>query len=156
MNRVSTVPSIVAIALASAFFAGCGGGFSLQPVTPHSQPGSVLATGHVASVQIVLVPELEADKVAMLVNNNVPGEMARVLTGIGQAGTPLTLQIYITQFRNGSFGPARMHTRTVVYAPSGAVVRDFQSESLSMRGGSTGARLLRITQHNVQAIADGL
>lgn len=156
MNRSAARHAIFSLALAGVLFAGCGGGFSLQPVTPRSQPGSVLATGHVASVQIVLVPELEADKVAMLVNNNVPGEMARVLTGIGQAGTPLTLQIYITQFRNGSFGPARMHTRTVVYAPSGAVVRDFENESMSMRGGSTGARLLRITQHNVQAIADAL
>ena len=155
MNRVITLSSVAAFALVSSLLVGCGGGFSLRPVTPHSQPGSVLLGGHVASVQVVLVPELEQDKVAMLVNNDVPGEMARVLTGIGQAGTPLTLQIYITQFRNG-FGPARMHTRTIVYAPSGAVVRDFETESLSMRGGSKGARLLRITQHNVQAIADGL
>lgn len=155
MNRVSTLRPFVALAFAGALLAGCGGGFTLRPVTPHSQPGSVLASGHVASVQVLLAQDLEQDKVAMLVNNNVPGEMARVLTGIGSAGTPLTLQIYITQFRNG-FGPARMHTRTIVYAPSGAVVRDFETESLSMHGGSKGARLLRITQHNVQAIADGL
>ena len=156
MNRVSTLRPVVALAFAGVLLAGCGGGFTLRPVTPHSQPGSVLATGHVASVQVLLAQDLEQDKVAMLVNNNVPGEMARVLTGIGSAGTPLTLQIYITQFRNGGFGPARMHTRTIVYAPAGTVGRDFESGSMTMRGGSKGARLLRITQHNVQAIADGL
>ena len=134
---------------------GCGGGFRLRPVSPHSQQGSVLFAGHLASVQIMLAPELEADKVAMLVNYDVPGEMSRVLTGLGSGQIPFAAHVYITQFRNG-FGPARMHTRTIVYDPSGAVVRDFESESLSMRGGSKGARMLRITQHNVQSIADAL
>lgn len=154
MTRVSPVHLAVALAFTGVLLSGCGG-FSLRPVTPSSQPGSVLASGHVASVQVLLAPELEADKVAMLVNNNVPGEMARVLTGIGSGPTPLTLQIYITQFRNG-FGPARMHTRTIVYEPSGAVVRDFENESMTMRGGSKSSRLVRISQHNVQAIADSL
>jgi hypothetical protein len=116
MTRVSPVQLAVALASTCALLSGCGG-FSLRPVTPASQPGSVLATGHVASVQVLLAPELASDKVAMLVNNNVPGEMARVLTGVGSGPTPLTLQIYITQFRNG-IGPARMHTRTIVYEPS--------------------------------------
>jgi hypothetical protein len=154
MTRVSPVHLAVTLALTGALLSGCGG-FSLRPVTPNSQPGSVLASGHVASVQVLLAPELESDKVAMLVNNNVPGEMARVLTGVGGGPTPLTLQIYITQFRNG-FGPARMHTRTIVYEPSGAVVRDFENESMTMRGGSKSSRLVRISQHNVQAIADSL
>lgn len=134
---------------------GCGGGFRLRPVAPHSQQGSVLLAGHLASVQILLASELEADKVAMLVNYDVPGEMSRVLTGLGSGQIPFAAHIYITQFRNG-FGPARMHTRTIVYDPSGAVVRDFESESMTMRGGSKGSRLLRITQHNVQSIADAL
>jgi len=154
MTRVSPTHLAVALAFTGAVLSGCGG-FSLRPVTPQSQPGTVLATGHVASVQVLLAPELEADKVQMLVNNDVPGEMARVLTGIGGGPTPLTLQIHITQFRNG-FGPARIHTRTVVYEPSGAVVRDFENESMTMRGGNKTSRLVRIAQHNVQAIADSL
>jgi hypothetical protein len=143
------------LALLLLALSGCGGGFQLRPVAPRPQPGSLLLAGHVASVQVFLAPELQADKVRMLVNNNVPNEMSRVLTGLGNGQIPFTAQIYITQFRNG-FGPARMHTRTIVYDPSGAVVRDFESESMSMRGGSKGARLLRITQHNVQSIADAL
>ena len=143
------------LALVLATLAGCGGGFRLRPVAPRSAQGSVLFVGHVASVQVMLAPELAADKVAMLANNNVPGEMARVLTGLGQGQVPFNVHIYITQFRNG-FGPVRMHTRTIVYDPAGAVVRDFESDSTSLRGGSKTSRLIRITQHNVQLIADGL
>lgn len=154
MTRRLALP-LLPLSLLLVSLAGCGGGFQLRPVAPRSQPGSILLAGHVASVQVMLASELQADKVAMLVNNNVPAEMSRVLTGLGSGQVPFTAHVYITQFRNG-FGPARMHTRTIVYDPNGAVVRDFESESLSMRGGSKGARLLRITQHNVQSIADAL
>jgi len=150
-----TALSLAPLALLLLALSGCGGGFRLRPVAQRPQPGSLLLAGHVSSVQVFLAPELEQDKVAMLMNNNVPFEMSRVLTGLGSGQIPFTAQIYITQFRNG-FGPARMHTRTIVYDPSGAVVRDFEAESMTMRGGSKGARLVRISQHNVQSIADGL
>ena len=153
MKRALT-PLTAGLALAFAL-AACGGGFRLNPVRANPTADTLLGAGQVALVQVQLSPDLAADKVRMLMNNNVPGEMQRVLTGLGSGPTPYTLVTTITRFRNGGFGPARMHTQTVVYEPSGQIVRQFDKESMSMRGGKL-SRLIRIAQHNVQGIADAL
>ena len=134
---------------------GCGG-FRLQPVNPsYLRPDSVLAGGHIALVQTQVSVEIPEDRVRMLTKFHVPEEMQRVMTGLGAGPTPYTLQITITRFRNGRYGPARMHTQSVVFDPSGQVVRSFENEAVSVRG-SRETRLERIAQTNLQGIADAL
>lgn len=115
----------------------------------------MLSSARIASAVVIINGDMNADKIAMLQRFDVPGHMSAALIGVGNGPAPLNLQITITRFRNG-FGPARMHTQTVVMDGSGQTIRTFDTESLTMRGGSKTSRLRLIAQHNVDNIAAAL
>lgn len=155
----SSAMSSRALALGLTFLAlgalsGCGG-FSLRPVTPMSAPGSALASGSIANVEVNYNVELEADKTAMLDRYGVPGAMQQVLVGLGNGAPTYTVRIDIMAFRNG-FGPALMRATVYLNDGSGQNLRTFEVSSTTIRGGNKPGRLSIIAQDIVQQIADGL
>ncbi|MBO6938435.1 MAG: hypothetical protein JJ863_25935 [Deltaproteobacteria bacterium] len=137
--------------LALVLLAGCGG-FRLAPVTPASMPGSVAANMPISVVTVSESPALDAKMVRVLQKYQVAPEMERVLAlslGTGQPGGA-TVNVVITSIRWSNWGPSRMHTQTTVVGPDGAVLKTFETESVTMRSKA----IKPVAQDTVQQVAD--
>ncbi len=146
MNGRTMMPLVGLVLLA-----GCGG-FVLDPVAPASIPGSVAANMPITAVTVVESPALNAKQVRVLQKYQVAMEMERVLGLSLNAGQPggATVNVVITSVRWSNYGPSRMHSQTTVVGPDGAVLKTFESESVTMR-----SKALRpVAQDQVQQIAD--
>jgi len=137
--------------VALVLLAGCGG-FRLNPVAPASAPGSVAATMPISAVTVTESPALDAKQVRVLQKYQVAPEMQRVLGLSLNAGQPggATVNVVITSIRWSNWGPSRMHTQITVVGPDGAVLKTFETESVTMR-----SKAIRpVAQDTVQQIAD--
>lgn len=144
---LASVPLVLALA-------GCGPRTLLRPIAIHPQPGSYLASGQIASVQVT-VADMNADRVEMLQRYNIPWEMQQVLTGLGNGPHPLHVQILITEFRNHQWGPARMHTQVQVMDQNGQTVRVFETDSTSVGSGRT-SKVRAVAQDTCRRVAYGI
>jgi len=148
MRRAHILNAIMALVL----LGGCGG-FTLRPVSPANVPGSVAATMPITTVTVSVAPEMNADQQRVLAKYQVDAEMERVLNmslnATGQQGGA-TVNVVLTSIRHSTFGPSRMHSTTTVLGPDGAVLKTFESESVSMRSKA----LKPVAQDHVQQVAD--
>jgi len=138
---------------AVVLLAGCGG-FQLNPVAPANIPGSVSANMPISAVSVTVSPTMDARQAAVLNKYQVAPEMERVLSlslGAGQPGGA-TVNVAVTSIRYSNWGPSRMHCQTTVLGPDGAVLKTFETESVTMRSKA----LKRVAQDQVQQLADGV
>ena len=145
--QARTMLPLVALVL----LAGCGG-FRLNPVAPVNMPGSVAANMPITAITVTESPTLDAKQVKVLRKYQVAPEMQRVLGLSMNAGQPggATVNVVITSIRWSNWGPSRMHTQTTVVGPDGAVLKTFETESVTMRSKA----IKPVAQDTVQQIAD--
>lgn len=147
--------------LSSFLLLGCGGGFHVEPVMPTAGPGSVLAPGAIAAVQVVTT-ELAPDKLRMLDKFDVPGTVQRTLTdSLGQGGyldasAPLRVEVYLNEFRNPKYGPAFLGALVRVVDANGQPVKQLEVREQTSRMVSRTSRLGIITQGVVTQVAQQL
>lgn len=115
-----------------------------------------MRTTPVALVTIAYSPELGPDKIRMLERVGVPAELQRAL----QASFPMTagfhLQVVVTQFHSGHWGPTRMHLTARLVDGAGTIVRVIEADATSVMGSSRGALIQRVSQECLDQITSQL
>ena len=155
MSRSTPLPwSLRSALLASALLLAACGSFQLDPVTPSNPPGSLRDSMPISAVSVQVSPAMEPDQQRVLAKYAAAAEMERVLGLSLRAGQPggATVTVTLESIRFSSFGPSRMHSVTHVVGLDGAVMKSFESESVSMQSKA----LERVAQDHVQKIADGI
>jgi hypothetical protein len=140
MNWQATIGLSAALALT-----GCGS-FHLDPARPPS--ASV-----VAMVTVSYASQLEADKRRMLDRLAVPMLMQQALSQSFTPGPGVALQVMITQFRSGRWGPTRMHVVAQVVDVAGNVVGGAEADATSVMGSSRGALIQAVAQECINQLA---
>ena len=131
--------------LSIVFVVGCGGSFSVNPVTPAG------ATA-VSEVAVTLDDEIKGDKRTVLNKLDATTHIKNALEQSFAGGEGPSLQVAITQFRTGGFGPSRMHMVGKLVDSTGAIVKEVESDSTSMRGGNKATRVRRVAQQCVDRL----
>jgi hypothetical protein len=150
--KISSVSFSKIVLVASLALASACGGFQLDPVTPTAAASAVRPIGQVT---VVVAPGMNEDQREVCEKKGIAAEMQRVLAqSLGATGAPSDprVEVVIGSIRYAAFGPTRMHTDTRVVAPDGSVLRQFESDSTSIRSKAIG----RVAQDIVQKVADAI
>lgn len=139
------------------------GGFRIDVPTTAPRATSPLASAPASAVQIVLSPEMAADKVAMLqrhaVLETMQDRIAHALANQGRLttrpGGPLVL-VSVREFRNPRYGAAFLVADVEIRALGGEVLHRFEARESTNRATSRTGRLRIVTQGVVDAVVAGL
>ena len=118
--------------------------FTLAPALPAS-------TTEVNAINVEYGSELDAKKTGVLDRYKMKDVFIAALRGSFATGGDTTLQVTITQFRTGGYGPTRMHAVANLMDASGAVVKSMEADSTSVMRG-----VAAVAQEVVNQIGAGL
>jgi len=149
MKRALPVVVVLVAAFALSAVSGCGGGFRLRPPVASRQVV-------IASFQVHYGPRIQGDRARVLDAYAVPLHMSNALRQSYPAGPGPAVQVTITQFRVGRYGPSRMHADVQVLGPNNAVLTQFGADSTTTRGGSRGQITEALSQDITNQIAQRL
>ncbi len=110
----------------------------------------------VASITVVLDPVLDGDKRQILEELQVAQHMGTALGQSFMGGAGVNMNVTINQFRVGMWGPSRMHARVDVFDAQGNLIRQFDVDSTSIRGGGTGSKTQVVSQDIIEKICAGM
>ena len=131
------------LALSLLFLGSCYS-LSLSPARPAN-------TTAVNTINIEYGSGLDAKKTGVLDRYKMKDVMSGALRGSFSTGGDSTLQVTITQFRTGGYGPTRMHAVAKLKDASGAVIKSTEADSTSMMQG-----VRAVAQEVVIEIAAGI
>lgn len=137
----------LSLAVLTLCLSACGG-FQLNPTTPsNAHP--------LSEVRVSLSPALDADKQEAIAAYAIPEHMRAALSASYPQGGELTMEVMISEFRTGAFGPTRMHADARLVDAGGQVVAQAEADSSTMRGG-TRAKIQRVSQELIDQLVAAL
>lgn len=97
-------------------------------------PAAAPSSTSVGSVDVRYGVDIDAKKAKVMDRYQIPTLMEQALGASFAQGGSNMLDVEITQFRTGAYGPTRMHAVATVKDGSGGVVKQAEADSTSAMG----------------------